>query len=130
MLTSEMIKAKAKEYGADICGIAPIERFADAPLQRDPKGILPNATCVLGFGFRVPHNYVIYSDDFGETWNVLGKLGYDYCPSKWGNEPKCEELPDGTVVLSSRKYSGRYFNFFTFSDKTYTTGSWGTEVAS
>ena len=54
MLTSEMIKAKAKEYGADICGIAPIERFADAPLQRDPKGILPNATCVLGFGFRVP----------------------------------------------------------------------------
>lgn len=79
---------------------------------------------------RQHHNYVIYSDDFGETWNVLGKLGYDYCPSKWGNEPKCEELPDGTVVLSSRKYSGRYFNFFTFSDKTYTTGSWGTEVAS
>ena len=53
MLTSEMIKAKAKEYGADICGIAPIERFADVPLQRDPKQILPNATCVLGYFSKI-----------------------------------------------------------------------------
>ena len=79
---------------------------------------------------RQHHNYVIYSDDFGQTWNVLGNLGYDNCPSKWGNEPKCEELPDGTVVLSSRKNGGRYFNLFTFDDDSYTTGSWGTEASS
>ena len=79
---------------------------------------------------RQHHNYVIYSDDFGQTWNVLGNLGYDNCPSKYGNEPKCEELPDGTVVLSSRKYGGRYFNLFTFDDDTYTTGKWGAEVSS
>ena len=79
---------------------------------------------------RQHHNYVIYSDDFGKTWNVLGDLGYDNSASKWGNEPKCEELPDGTVVLSSRKYSGRYFNLFKFDDDTYTTGSWLGEVGS
>ena len=79
---------------------------------------------------RQHHNYVIYSDDFGQTWNVLGNLGYDNCPSKYGNEPKCEELPDGTVVLSSRKNGGRYFNLFTFDDDSYTTGSWGTEASS
>jgi sialidase-1 len=34
-----------------------------------------------------------------------------------------EELPDGTVVLSSRKGGGRYFNLFTFNDDdTYTSG--------
>lgn len=79
---------------------------------------------------RQHHNYVIYSDDFGETWEVLGDLGYNNCPSKYGNEPKCEELPDGTVVLSSRKYGGRYFNLFTFDDDTYTTGKWGAEASS
>ena len=79
---------------------------------------------------RQHHNYVIYSDDFGKTWNVLGALGYENSASKWGNEPKVEELPDGTVVLSSRKYNGRYFNLFTFADDTYTTGSWMGEVGS
>ncbi len=79
---------------------------------------------------RQHHNYVIYSDDFGQTWNVLGNLGYNNCPSKYGNEPKCEELPDGTVVLSSRKNGGRYFNLFTFNDDSYTTGSWGAEASS
>ena len=79
---------------------------------------------------RQHHNYVIYSDDFGKTWNVLGDLGYENSASKWGNEPKCEELPDGTVVLSSRKYNGRYFNLFKFDNDTYTTGSWLGEVGS
>ena len=84
---------------------------------------------------RTHHNYVIYSDDFGQTWNVLGELGKDANPNQpgpafGGNEPKCEELPDGTVVLSSRKGGGRYFNLFTFDDDTYTTGSWGTCASS
>ena len=79
---------------------------------------------------RQHHNYVIYSDDFGKTWNVLGNLGYENSASKWGNEPKVEELPDGTIVLSSRKYNGRYFNIFEFDNDTYTTGSWLGEVGS
>lgn len=73
-------------------------------------------------------NRVVYSDDFGETWNVLGTISDR--PASSGDEPKCEELPDGTVVLSSRKASGRYFNLFTFAsttgDDAYTTGTWGT----
>lgn len=79
---------------------------------------------------RQHHNYVIYSDDFGETWNVLGDLGYSNSPAPAGNEPKCEELPDGTVVLSSRVSGGRFFNLFTFTDNTYTSGSWGTVAKS
>ncbi|MDY5767454.1 MAG: sialidase family protein [Alloprevotella sp.] len=69
-------------------------------------------------------NRVIYSDDFGETWNILGTVNDR--PASGGNEPKCEELPDGTVVLSSRCGNGRFFNLFTFADNTYTTGTWGT----
>ena len=91
---------------------------------------------VVTKSIRTHHNYVIYSDDFGQTWNVLGELGYANSPAPAGNEPKCEELPDGTVVLSSRKGSGRYFNLFTFDnegkteEEMYTTGSWGTVASS
>ncbi len=73
-------------------------------------------------------NRVVYSDDFGENWNILGTV--DDRPASSGDEPKCEELPDGTVILSSRKGSGRYFNLFTFTDGTFTTGTWGTAVSS
>ena len=73
-------------------------------------------------------NRVIYSDDFGGSWNVLGTINDR--PASGGDEPKVEELADGTVVLSSRKYSGRYFNLFKFDDDTYTTGQWGSVAAS
>ena len=79
-------------------------------------------------------NRVIYSDDFGGTWNVLGTINDR--PASGGDEPKVEELADGTVVLSSRKYHGRYFNLFTFDnegkteEEMYTTGTWDTAVAS
>ena len=72
-------------------------------------------------------NRVLYSDDFGETWN---SLGYEEFPAPNGNEPKCEELPDGTVVLSSRTGGGRFFNFFTFTDINKAEGKWGTVAKS
>ena len=52
MLTSEMIKQKARELGASVCGIGRVYDEPDA--QRDPKQILPNAKCIIGFGFVVP----------------------------------------------------------------------------
>lgn len=52
MLTSESIKAKAKELGAAVCGIGRI--YEETNPQRDPKKILPNAKCIIGFGFSVP----------------------------------------------------------------------------
>ena len=42
-------------------------------------------------------NRVVYSDDFGETWHILGTV--DDRPASGGDEPKCEELPNGTVVV-------------------------------
>lgn len=73
-------------------------------------------------------NRVIYSDDFGDTWNILGTITDR--PAQSGDEPKCEELPDGSVLLSSRKGSGRYFNIFTFSNEDKTEGSWNTVASS
>ena len=54
MLTAELVKQKAREYGAAAVGIGDIEGFRGAIPQRDPKMILPRAKCVIGFLFRVP----------------------------------------------------------------------------
>ncbi len=67
-------------------------------------------------------NRVIYSDDFGMTWKALGSL--DQLPVPYGDEPKCEELPDGRVVISSRAMGGRYFNIYTYADVSTGEGTW------
>lgn len=69
-------------------------------------------------------NYVFYSDDFGESWKVLGDIDTPAIPSG-ADEPKAEELPDGSVICSSRINGGRYFNIFTYTDVKTCEGSWG-----
>lgn len=72
------------------------------------------------------HNRVAYSDDFGLTWNILGTREDMPFPNFGNaNEPKCEELPNGDVIMSSRKPHGRYYNIFTYSDVETGQGSWG-----
>ena len=69
---------------------------------------------------------VVYSDDFGETWNALG--GVNALPVPKGDEAKIEELPNGNVLISSRMSGGRYFNIFTYSDQNSAAGTWGSVV--
>ena len=74
----------------------------------------------------VSMNFVLYSDDFGGNWSVLG--GVDRAPvSQTADEAKVEELPDGSLLISSRWDGGRYFNIFTFDNAEQATGSWGTK---
>lgn len=52
MLDAKLIKEKAKELGATVTGIGKIYKEDD--MRRDPLMILPNAKCIIGFGFAVP----------------------------------------------------------------------------
>lgn len=70
-------------------------------------------------------NFVLYSDDFGETWTVLGGPQVSPIPSG-GDEPKADELPDGSVIISSRCSGGRYYNIYSYTDSKNAEGSWGT----
>ena len=74
-------------------------------------------------------NYVLYSDDFGENWSVLGGVDVTPIPSG-GDEPKADELPDGSVVISSRTSGGRNFNIYTYTDVKTGKGYWGTMAES
>lgn len=73
-------------------------------------------------------NRVVYSDDFGRSWQPLGSI--DKSPAPQGDEPKVEELPNGDVVLSSRMWGGRYFNTFSYISQRKATGMWAEPIAS
>jgi ferredoxin len=57
MLTSADVKNMAKELGADLCGIASMDRFEGAPKQQDPRYIFPDAKACIVLGFRIPRGY-------------------------------------------------------------------------
>lgn len=75
-------------------------------------------------------NFVLYSDDFGGSWKVLG--GVDNPPIvKGADEAKVEELPGGNLLISSRTdKQGRNFNIFTFTNAKKGEGNWGEAVHS
>lgn len=66
-------------------------------------------------------NRVFYSDDFGTTWNLLGS---SYAQTS-ADEAKLEELPNGDLILTTRKGGGRYINKYTYTNTETATGSWG-----
>ena len=42
-MTSEKLKLLARQLGADLCGIASMDRFEGAPPEQDPRCIFPEA---------------------------------------------------------------------------------------
>lgn len=70
-------------------------------------------------------NFVLYSDNFGGDWRVLGGVDVSPIPQR-ADEAKVEELPDGSVLISSRISGGRQFNIFKYSDVAKGAGEWGT----
>lgn len=69
------------------------------------------AFCVFEVNTGKKGTYVAYTDDFGLTWHQLGNGGM---AALRGDEAKCEEFPDGTVILSSRSAHRRIFNIFVY----------------
>src|SRR4030043_53854 len=54
MINSQWIKTRAMQEGADLCGITPVARFADAPKGFHPRDIYPECKSVIIFASRFP----------------------------------------------------------------------------
>lgn len=53
-MTSQEVKQLALALGADLCGIASIDRFAEAPKGYHPLDVLPTCRSVISLGIRFP----------------------------------------------------------------------------
>lgn len=67
-------------------------------------------------------DYVIYSDDFGGNWAILGGAPGQ---NTTGNEAHVTELPNGDILLDSRSTKGRMVNIYAYSNKETAAGAWG-----
>jgi epoxyqueuosine reductase len=54
MISSRATKKRIIQYGADICGVAPVARFEDAPKGFHPCDIYPDCRSVVVFASRFP----------------------------------------------------------------------------
>ncbi|OPZ84821.1 MAG: Epoxyqueuosine reductase [bacterium ADurb.Bin429] len=80
MLTAEVIKQHAKAMGADLVGIASIDRFEGAPIQQDPRQIMPEAKSVIAVAFRVNRGSLrgIEEGTFFSNYSAMGYGGITY----------------------------------------------------
>ncbi len=76
MITSEKVKNAAKKFGADLVGIASMDRFEGAPKQMDPRQIFPEAKSMIVLGFRVFRG-VFRGIEEGTWFSAYSIMGYN-----------------------------------------------------
>ncbi|NLF92950.1 MAG: hypothetical protein GX564_03595 [Oligosphaeraceae bacterium] len=75
MLTSAAVKQKAKEFGADLVGIAPMSRYEGAPRQNDPRYIFPAAKSMIVLAFRIARG-ALRGIEEGTLYTTYPTMGY------------------------------------------------------
>ena len=75
-ITSNVVKRLAKDLGADIVGIASVDRFEGAPPGHGPQDLMPESRSVIVAGIRIPDPVVEY-----DTYHL-----------------KMEEMPQDTAI--------------------------------
>ncbi|MGE5626612.1 MAG: 4Fe-4S binding protein [Solirubrobacterales bacterium] len=119
MVDSHKIKNIIFDLGADVCGIAPVERFIDMPAGFSPKDIYKETKSVVVFAKRVPNgsmlcdNRVVYTQVTATALMEIDRIAYNACchmhkigidavmiPSDDPYEYWDEENSDGKGILS------------------------------
>ncbi len=72
---TQAVKQAALRAGADLVGIGSMDRFEGAPKEFDPRYILPEATSIIGLGFRV-HRGLFRGIEEGTFFAAYPSLGY------------------------------------------------------
>lgn len=77
---ARLVKLKALELGADAVGIGSIDRWSNAPLQMDPKQIMPECKSVIGMVFRVERGSLrgIEEGTYFSNYSAMGYGGITY----------------------------------------------------
>ena len=77
---AEYVKRKALEFGADAVGIGNIERWSTAPLQMDPKQIMPECKSIIGMVFRVERGSLrgVEEGTYFSNYSAMGYGGITY----------------------------------------------------
>jgi epoxyqueuosine reductase QueG len=75
MITSKKVKEIAKKAGADLVGIASMDRFEGAPKQMDPRYINPDAKALIVIATRIPRG-TLRGIEEGTYFLSYSSMGY------------------------------------------------------
>ncbi|OGK12219.1 MAG: hypothetical protein A2Y63_06650 [Candidatus Riflebacteria bacterium RBG_13_59_9] len=75
MLTALMVKTQARNLGADLVGIASMDRYEGAPKQCDPRYIFPAAKSAIVLGVRIPRG-AFRGIEEGTIFSTYPSMGY------------------------------------------------------
>jgi ferredoxin len=80
MISTQDVKQAALAMGADMVGIGSIDRWEGAPLQMDPRQIMPEAKSVIGMVFRVMRGSLrgIEEGTYFSNYSAMGYGGITY----------------------------------------------------
>ncbi len=80
MITSADIKREARRLGADMVGIGNIDRWEGAPLQQDPREIMPECKSIIGMVFRVMRGSLrgVEEGTYFSNYSAMGYGGITY----------------------------------------------------
>lgn len=85
MIDSNTVKDTVRALGADLCGIAPVERFREAPKGFHPTDVYKDCKSVVVFARKVPagplfaSTYVPYTHANSIMIQVVDRLGITVC---------------------------------------------------
>lgn len=114
-MNSAEIKEAARFYGADLVGIAPVERFDGLPEHSDPRTFAPGTRSVIAIAHRIMRGALRGIEEgtsfsntygcFGHTWlenQFLTKTVFDLCCA-------IENSGAEASPVMSKRYSGNKF---------------------
>ncbi|MGI5958335.1 MAG: 4Fe-4S double cluster binding domain-containing protein [Massiliimalia sp.] len=99
MVDKKIVKEIMFSLGADLCGIASIDRFADAPKGYHPLDVLPTCKSVISFGCRLPvgtltsQSHVIYTRVRNSLVPKVDGIALDFCIEMEKHHIVCVPVP-------------------------------------
>ena len=84
-MTSKDVKKIMFELGAELCGIAGIDRFGEAPKGFHPTDVLPTCRSVISFAVRIPAGTLkcktaaVYTRVRNTLTEKLDAIALDFC---------------------------------------------------
>jgi len=87
-LTTDL-KAHCRSRGADLVGVAPLDRFEGVPPQNDPRAIFPDATALVVIGRRITRG-TLRGWEEGTNRDIYEMFGYSWLDRQFLALTTCE----------------------------------------
>lgn len=98
-MDSKSVKQIMFSLGADLCGIASIDRFDDAPKGYHPTDVLPTCKSVISFGCRFPAgtlkciSHMPYTRTRNSITPKMDAIALDFCIEMEKHQMICVPIP-------------------------------------